>query len=325
VTYPKIELHVHIEGAVRPATLLTIAERNGVSLPARSPEDLERMLEFTDFAHFLDMYRLGVTALRTARDFEDITVAYAREAASHGAVYIEAIFSAADPIRNGVAWDEVFDGFCNGAARAEEEIGTIVRFTPDITRDQPYEVGQGVVAHAIKYKDRGIVGIGLGGPEVGYPPEPWAPLFAQAREAGLPAVPHAGETAGVASIRGALDELDAVRLRHGVRAVDDPGLLNELAERRIVCDVCPTSNFRLGVASEDTHPLATMMAAGVMCSISTDDPGLFSTDLRREYEIAEKLGASPASMYEAGLAGALCDEATRQRLRTKVEDAGWGT
>ncbi len=149
-------------------------------------------------------------------------------------------------------------------------------------------------------------------------------MFDRIRAEDLGSVPHAGEVAGPASIRGALDALGADRIRHGIRAVEDPDLLDELAERRIVLDVCPVSNVRTGaVPSLADHPLPQLLEAGVLCSINTDDPAMFDTDLTREYQAAASIGATPRSAYEAGVAGALCDDETRQRLLAIGEDYDW--
>ena len=137
-------------------------------------------------------------------------------------------------------------------------------------------------------------------------------------------MPHAGEVAGAASVRGALEALGADRLRHGIRAEEDAGLVREIAARGIVLDVCPLSNLRTGaVASLAEHPLPRLVAAGVRCSISTDDPAMFDTDLSRDYEAATSFGLEPRSFYEAGVAGALCDEQTRVRLREIGETFTW--
>jgi aminodeoxyfutalosine deaminase len=145
-----------------------------------------------------------------------------------------------------------------------------------------------------------------------------------AKDAGLGSVPHAGEVAGIASIRGALDALGADRLRHGIRAVDDMGLMRELADRGIVCDVCPMSNLRTGaVSSLDAHPLPTLLAAGVTCSISTDDPALFDTDLSRDYEAAAAMGCDAETAFRAGIQGALCDDTTRARLQALADATAW--
>jgi aminodeoxyfutalosine deaminase len=324
LTYPKIELHVHLEGTVRPETLLEIARRNDHPLPADTVEALAKLYEYRDFEHFIEVWILTTHAMRRPDDFRQVVVDYAAEAASHGAVYLEAIFSPAERISRGVDWDEIFSGYCDGAQEAEELHGVTVRLTPDIYRSAPEATAEAVVRQAAKYRDRGVVGVGLGGLEAQYPPEPYADVFAVAKSEGLGSVPHAGEVAGPASIRGALDALGADRIRHGFRAVEDPALVDELAERGVVLDVTPVSNVRTGaVPSLEEHPLPRLVEAGVRCSISTDDPAMFDTDLTREYAAAASLGVDPRSAYEAGVAGALCDEATRERLRAVGEEFDW--
>jgi aminodeoxyfutalosine deaminase len=324
VTYPKIELHVHLEGTVRPRTLLEIAKRNDYALPADTEEGLAAIYDFRDFQHFIEVWVLTTNALRTADDFRQVVVDYAAEAASHGALYVEGIFSPAERVRRGVAWDEIFSGYCDGADEARELHGVEVRLTPDIIRGYPMEDAEETVHYCAKYRDRGIVGVGLGGLEAEYPPEPYEPAFDFARELGLASVPHAGEVAGPPSVRGALEKLGAVRLRHGIRAADDPGLLREIAGRRVVLDVCPISNLRTrAVGSLEEHPLPKLLEAGAICSISTDDPAMFGTDLSRDYDAASELGLHPREAFQAGLEGALCDEATKTRLKGVGDSSDW--
>jgi aminodeoxyfutalosine deaminase len=318
--FPKIELHVHLEGTVRPDTLRAIAKRNDYALP----DDLESLYRFRDFAHFIDVWILTTNALRTATDFRQVVADYAGEAASHGAVYLEAIFSPAERVARGVDWDEIFSGYCDGAQEAAEQHGVEVRLTPDIFRGATAEQAEQVVRHSAKYRDRGVVAVGLGGLEAEYPPEPYEPAFTLAKSLGLASVPHAGEVAGPPSVRGALEELGADRIRHGIRSIEDPGLVAEIAGRGTVLDVCPLSNLRTGVVgSLEEHPLPQLVAAGVHCSISTDDPAMFDTNLTRDYEAAAGLGVTPRAAYEAGLAGALCDDETRARLRRIADSHSW--
>ena len=324
MSFPKIELHVHLEGTVRPAALLRFARRNGVALPAGSVEELARIYEFRDFRHFLDVWWMTTGALRTESDFRQVVVDYAAEAASHGAVYLEGIFSPSEPVSRGVGYEEVFAGYCDGAQEAWESHGVRVSLTPDIVRGYPIEAAEETVRYAIANAGRGIVGIGLGGPEGEYQPQLYERVFAQARDGGLGSVPHAGEADGPTSVRGALEVLGPDRIRHGIRAVDDPGLVRELADRGIVLDVCPISNVRTGVvASLAAHPLPALVAAGVRCSVSTDDPAMFGTDLGTEYRTAVRLGIPPRAIYQAGLRGALCDEETRAALRRAGEACDW--
>jgi len=313
---PKIELHVHLEGTVRASALREIAKRNDYPLP----DDLESLYRFRDFRHFIEVFELTAGALKSYDDFREIVVAYAAEAASHRAVYLEAIF--VPGLWRGLDTDEVFSGYCDGARQAFEAHGVQVRLTPDIPTVYSPDEAETIARFAVAYRDRGVVGLGIGGLE--YPTEPFARAFAVARAGGIGSVPHAGELAGPESVRTVLDELGADRIRHGIRAVDDPGLMREIAGRGVVLDVCPLSNLRTGaVRSLADHPLPRLHAARVLCSISTDDPAMFDTDLGRDYEAAASLGYSAHDAYDAGVAGALCDEETRARLRAIGQDHHW--
>jgi aminodeoxyfutalosine deaminase len=324
VSYPKIELHVHLEGTVRPAALLEIARRNQVALPVDSVDELARLYEFRDFPHFLQVWMLTTGALRAERDFHQVVLGYAAEAAAHGAVYLEGIFSPAEPAGRGVAWEEVFAGYCDGAEEARQVYGVRVNLTPDIPRGYPLEAAELTVTHALAHADRGIVGIGLGGSERANPARTFERVFARAKEGGLGSVPHAGETEGPASIRDAIDTFLADRIRHGIRAAEDQALLRELADRGIVLDVCPTSNVRTGVVSSlAAHPLPALLAAGVQCTINTDDPAMFGSDLGSEYATALTLGVTPRGAYLAGVAGALCGEQVRAELGQLGDSFGW--
>lgn len=312
---PKIELHVHLEGTVGPRTLLDIARRNGVPLPATDQDGIRNLYRFSDFAGFVQAWITTTDVLRTERDFREVVVAYAEQAAGHGCIYLEGIFSPAERARRGVPWDEIFTGYCDGADEARERFGIEVRLTPDMPRTGGVEPAAETVRHAIRYRDRGVVGVGLGGPESAAPASAFADVFRAARDAGLAAVPHAGESAGADSVRDALDTLGAARIRHGIRASEDPELVVELAERGVVLDVCLTSNVRLGVVpSLAAHPLPHFLEAGMRCSVSTDDPAILDTDLTREYAVVESLGIDPRRVFDDALAGALCDDATRARL-----------
>ena len=322
--YPKIELHVHLEATVRPETLLEIARRNDYPLPANTVEGIAELYRYRDFHHFMEVWVLTTNALQRERDFQQMVVAYAADAKTHGAAYIEGIFTPAERSRRGVNWQEVFEGVCAGAQEAREEHGVEVRLTPDIPRGYTLEEAFATVRWASRYRERGVVGVGLGGLEAEFPPEPYEPAFALAKDEGLGSVPHAGEVAGPPSVRGALDALGADRLRHGIRAADDPGLVREIAGRGTVLDVCPLSNLRTGaVARLEDHPLPQLVAAGVDCSISTDDPVMFDTDLSRDYAAACSFGLAPKRFYDAGVKGALCDDATRTMLRDLGESFDW--
>jgi aminodeoxyfutalosine deaminase len=324
--FPKIELHVHLEATIAPQRLLEISRRNDYSLPVDTPEGIRELYRFRDFDHFIEVWILTTNAMRQYDDFRQVVVDYAGVAKGHGAVYVEGIFSPIERCWRGVDWDEIFAGYCDGAQQASELYGVQVRLTPDITRSASIEDALSAVQFATKYRDRGVVGIGLGGEENLYPPEPFERAFRAAKDAGLASVPHAGEVMGPGSIRGALDHLQPDRIRHGIRAVEDPALLREIADRGIVLDVCPISNIRTGaVASLEEHPLPELVAAGVQCSISTDDPEMFDTDLTRDYAAATSMGLPPKLLYDAGVAGARCDDPTRAGLVAMGQSFKWSS
>ena len=315
---------MHLEGTVRAPTLLEIAKRNDYALPADTVEGLAELYRFTDFRHFIDVWILTTNALRKEEDYRQMVVDYAAEAAAHGAVYLEGIFSPAERVRHGCTWEDVFEGVCDGAQEAKELHGVEIRLTPDIPRGFTQEEARATVDWCARYMDRGVVAVGLGGLEAEFPPEPYEAVFKHAKSLGLGSVPHAGEVAGAASVRGALESLEADRLRHGIRAEEDPGLVRELVARGTVLDVCPLSNLRTGAVTHlRDHPLPRLVAAGVLCSISTDDPAMFDTDLSRDYEAATSFGLDPRSFYDAGLAGALCDARTKERLRQIGDSFDW--
>jgi aminodeoxyfutalosine deaminase len=322
--YPKIELHLHLEGSVRPQTLLDIAARNHLELPASSVEGIAELYRFRDFAHFIDVWLMTTHVMQTAADFRQIVVDYAKEAAGFGAVYLECIFSPIERVARGVSWDDLFEGYCDGAQQAYEEHDVTVRLTPDIYRGCDIELAEEAARRSVAYRDRGVVGFGLGGLEADFPPEPYARAFQLARDGGLGSVPHAGEVAGPESIRATVAALGADRIRHGIRAIEDLDLVAELREKNIVLDVCPTSNVRTGAVADDAaHPLPRLIQAGLSCTLATDDPAMFGTDLGIEHEIARGLGVDPKVLYDAGIEGALCDDVTKARLVEIGSDVAW--
>jgi aminodeoxyfutalosine deaminase len=223
-----------------------------------------------------------------------------------------------------VTWETIYEGFCDGIEEARETHGLDMRLTPDLTRNATPEEMDDSLRYATGYRDRGIVGVGLGAFELEYPPHLYEDVFRRARDGGLGSEPHAGELGPPDAIREAIHLLHADRLRHGIRAIEDPDLVQELKELGTVLDVCPISNVRVGVVSSlAEHPLPQLVAAGVLCSLSTDDPPMFDTDLTAEYAAACSLGLEPRGFYEAGVAGALCDEQTRTRLAAIGDAYDW--
>lgn len=283
---PKVELHVHLEGSIRPATLLHIARRNGVHLPAQDLAGLQDFYRFRNFDHFVEVYLAISDCLCTRDDYRLIAYEFGSDCARQSIRYAEMIITIANNIYvSGLPWQEILDGLNEGRAQARAEFGVDWGWVLDISRDNPTTQAK-VLEIALAAREQGVVALGLSGTEGCFPPEPFQATFARAREAGLGCTPHAGELAGPQSVWVALRLLHADRLGHGVRSVEDPALVEHLRQHQVPLEVCPTSNVRLGVyADYGAHPLRRLWDAGLYITVSSDDPPLFDTDLNREYAV----------------------------------------
>ncbi|TMD66139.1 MAG: adenosine deaminase [Chloroflexi bacterium] len=286
---PKVELHVHLEGSIQPITLLTLAQRNGVPLPVQTAEEMQRWFTFRDFNHFIEIYFAISRCLKTAEDYELIVYEFGANMARQNVRYAEVTFSPSTHYFSlGVPFDTFFAGLTKGRQRAQTAFGVEIRWIFDIVRDIPdaarnRQRAEYTLAVAQEGREDGVVALGLGGAEVDHPPEQYVTWFEKALESGLHSAPHAGETVGPASIWGALLTLGAERLGHGVRAIEDPTLVEYLAERQVPLEICPTSNICLGVYADiSSHPLPLLYAAGIPITINSDDPPLFNTSLNHE-------------------------------------------
>jgi adenosine deaminase len=299
-TMPKVELHVHLEGATDAETVWAMAERNGTPLPAPTLAAWRAFYAFRDFDHFIEVYTAAAGAMRTPEDWAFMVERFVAAQAAQHVVYTEAFLSASFMV-GALPTDAVLDALAAGVAAGEARHGVRVRFIPDIARHLP-ETQAAVLDFATRGRDRGLfLGLGLGGPEAGWPPELFRDTYAEARRRGLRLVAHAGETAGPESVRGAVEALGAERIGHGVRSVEDPAVLALLRERRIPLEVCPTSNYRLKVVAPGAaHPIRALVDAGVVCTVNSDDPPMFGTTLTDEYLRLAGQGFTWAELWALG-------------------------
>jgi adenosine deaminase len=282
---PKAELHVHLEGSIRPSTLLTLARRHGIDLPARDEEGLARWFRFRDFEHFVEVYLTVSRCLRDAADFHTLALDFLAEQARQNVLYSEAHFTISTHLAHGVDGDEVADALGAAITEGRRRFGVDLRLIPDIVRNVGEGPADSTLEWALAYRGRGVVALGLSGSEDRFPSEPFREHFEEAARAGLHRVAHAGEHAGPESIRSALEVCAAERIGHGVRAVEEPALVAELARAGIPLEVCPTSNVRLGVfPSLAEHTFDRLYRAGVRLSVNSDDPPFFDTTLSAEYQ-----------------------------------------
>lgn len=282
---PKVELHVHLEGSIRPETLLALARRHNATLPANTVEGLRTWYQFRDFPHFVETYTTISSCIQTADDVELIAWEFLVGQAEQNIRHSEVTYTAYTIFDScGIPFPEQLAALNRARARAARELGVNMTVTLDIAREEAPEIGLLCADWAIEAFGNGVSALGLGGYEVGNPPEKFRAAFDRAHAAGLPSVPHAGETGGPDSIRGALDSLHAARIGHGVRCLEDAALVSTLHTHQIPLEVCPTSNVCLGVApSLGQHPLPRLLDAGLYVTLNSDDPPMFNTTLNEEY------------------------------------------
>lgn len=288
---PKAELHVHLEGTATPDLVRRIARRNGVSLPD-GLFTADGDFAWTDFLNFLEGYDLAASVIRTGEDYRDITYEHLALCASEGAVYVELIASLDHGSQVGLPDDEHLAGIAQGIDDARADHGIEARILSSCVRNFGVEAAESVAERTLRQDHPYVTGWNMGGDEAGFPAGDFERAFAMVAEAGLGCSVHAGEHAGPESVRAALALPGVTRLSHGVRAIEDPALVAELADRGTVLEVCPTSNVVLGVYPDyASHPLPQLRDAGVRLTLGSDDPPWWRTTIGREYEVArEHLG-----------------------------------
>ncbi|MGW0463744.1 adenosine deaminase [Streptomyces sp. NPDC003027] len=272
---PKAELHLHIEGTLEPELAFALAARNGVTLPFADTEELRKAYLFSDLRSFLDLYYGLMAVLRTAEDFTELTDAYLARAAEQGVRHAEIFFDPQAHTARGVAIGTVIEGLARSLDGAEERYGVSTRLIMCFLRDESAESAMATLEAAKPYLHR-ITGVGLDSAEVGHPPSKFREVYAAAEALGLRKVAHAGEEGPAAYIREALDVLGVERIDHGLRAMEDPELVERLARERVPLTLCPLSNVRLrAIDVLEDHPLVSMMDAGLMVTVNSDDPAYF--------------------------------------------------
>jgi aminodeoxyfutalosine deaminase len=287
---PKAELHVHHVGSASPRIVSELAERHPGAVPS-DPALLADFFAFRDFAHFIEVYLAVVDLIRTPEDVRLLTYEVAREMAETQQVrYAELTCTPFTSVAVGVPIEGYTEAIEDARVAAERDLGIVLRWIYDIPGESGVPAADATLDYALNHAPDGLIGFGLGGPEVGVPRPQFKPHFDAARAAGLRSVPHAGETTGPETVWDALHHLGAERIGHGTSSVRDPELLAHLAQTGIPLEVCPSSNIATrAVATLDEHPLSQFREAGVVVTINSDDPPMFGTTLNREYEIAAGL------------------------------------
>jgi len=319
---PKIELHHHLEGAAPPAFVRDMARAKGLDVSGIF--DADGAYQYRDFLQFLDVYEKATKPFQSPDDYALLTAIVLGEAAEAGVVYLESFLS---PDfcggRDLGAWREYLQAM-REAAFAAEGLGITMRGIVTAIRHFGPEAARETATCAAETVGDFVTGFGLAGDENAHHPSDFAFAFDMAREAGLRLTAHAGEWGGPQAIRDTIEHLKVARIGHGVRAIEDPALVSELADKGIVLEVCPGSNVALGVTpSWDAHPIARLRDAGVKVTVSTDDPPFFHTDMVREYdELNRAFGWDEAdfkALNTVALDAAFCDDFTKERVTDRLE------
>ena len=321
---PKAELHLHLQGAASVQTILELSRRHPHEGIPTDEDELRAFYEFTDFMHFLDVYAAVNRLVKTADDVQSLVVGLGRDLAPVNVRYAEITVTADSHLKSGIPPRELAHALEAGRTQVRATYGVDLAYIYDINGADGLEGAERTIAWAEGQLPEGSVGFGMGGPELDVTRPQYAPHFRRAIDLGLHSVPHAGETTGPQTIRDSLDLLGAERIGHGIAAAHDPELMAEMADRGIVLEICPTSNVRTrAVASHEEHPFNAIRDAGVRVTLNTDDPGMFDTDINREYLVAHDVfGLSTPDLAELSresVRASFAEDSLKVRVLTEID------
>jgi adenosine deaminase len=297
---PKVELHLHLEGAIPLDALWELVQKYGGEVTSR--QELAQRFEYKDFPHFIETWMWKNQFLREYDDFTFIAERTARDLASQSIRYAEVFYSPPDFIQNGLQTQQITEAVRKGLERVKDiEIALVA----DLVRNYGPERAKTTLEQVSEVKQFGVIGIGIGGSEHDFPPQPFKEVYALARQKGFHTSAHAGEAAGPDSVWGAIRHLEVDRIGHGIRAIEDNDLMDYIVEHGIPIEMCPLSNVRTGVVkSYDEHPVRQFFERGVTLNINTDDPMMFGNSLAEEYELlAQKKGFTRSELKQLSLNG----------------------
>lgn len=323
---PKAELHLHIEGTLEPELMFQLAQRNKVSLPYSSIEELKKAYHFNNLQDFLDIYYAGAQVLQTEQDFYDLTLAYIHRAKEDNIKHVEIFFDPQTHTSRNIPFETVINGITKALEDGEKETKISSMLIMCFLRHLDEEDAQKTLDEALPYKDK-IVGVGLDSSELGHPPQKFQRVFERARKEGLLAVAHAGEEGPAEYIWDSLKLLKVNRIDHGNRAVDDPELMKELAERQMPLTLCPLSNLKLKVVHDlKDHPLPTMLKHHLLATINSDDPAYFGGYLNTNYtQICQALSLNFEEIKQLAInsfTASFLDEDSKKQWIEKVHSYG---
>lgn len=325
---PKVELHLHIEGSLEPELMFELAQRNKVTIPFKSVDEVRAAYDFGNLQDFLDIYYQGMSVLQTEQDFYDLTMAYLKRVAVQNVMHTEIFFDPQGHTERGVAFDTVLNGITRALNDGRTQMGVtshlIMCFLRHLSEEKAFET----LKQAIPYKDR-ILGVGLDSSEVGHPPSKFERVFAEARREGFLLVAHAGEEGPPAYVWEALDGLKIDRMDHGNRSLEDGALVKRIANDGIALTVCPLSNLRLcGVKDMKDHPLKKMLDLGLRATVNSDDPAYFGGYMTENFKaVAHALSLTRddlLTLTRNGIEASFVSNDDKARMTQRLEKFAFG-
>jgi adenine deaminase len=301
---PKVELHLHIEGSLEPELMFSLAKRNQVAIPFKSPEEVQAAYQFHNLQSFLDIYYQGANVLIKEQDFHDLTWAYLLRCQQDNVIHTEIFFDPQTHTDRGIAFATVINGIASALDKAKQELGITSQIIMCFLRHLSEEQAIDTLKQALPYKDL-IIGVGLDSSEQGHPPEKFQTVFRMAKEYGFLTVAHAGEEGPAKNIINAIDLLQVSRIDHGVRCVEDQDLVQRLMADRMPLTVCPLSNLKLKVFNDmREHNIVELLRKGLCVTINSDDPAYFGGYMTDNFvAVANALTVSKTELAQFSLNG----------------------
>jgi len=325
---PKAELHVHLEGTITPSLVRKFIKRNKLSQIENNLFNQDDTYRYHSFLNFLQTYDLVAETMLTPQDYYDTVYEYLNHSSKSGVVYTEIMASPEHAARNGLSYQDHLMAIVNAIDGAREQCGIEARIIVVGTRNFGQASCENLAKEVAKYPHKYVVGFGLAGDEAGFPPQLFTKAYQIASDAGLGLTAHAGEMAGPASVKNAIDFLHVSRIGHGVRSIEDNNLIAEIIDKGITLECSPGSNIALGVyKSYDEHPLRKLFEKGVKVTLNSDDPPFFRTTIAQEYETAQKYfefnKEELLKITRTSIENSFADESTKKTLLKLIKKASF--
>ena len=318
---PKAEIHVHLEATITPELCRNFAKKNNVNISDDIFGD-KYAYAWDDFYDFIKKYDLVTSVIHTPEDYRDLTYSYLTECAKNNVIYVEAMISSTHAKKKGMSYHSFLKGVSEGAKKAEEDFGIISKYIMNGIRHLGSDSVYHTAEEVLKNPHPILVGFGLAGDELHFPPHLFLKTFNMLKEANFPITVHAGEWDGPDNIRNAINLLHPTRLGHGVRSIEDPDLVKEIIDKDIILETCPTSNIATKIYEDyKSHPVKNLFDQGVKVTVNSDDPPFFNATIQGEYKVMEDLGLNEKqliSLTHNAIKYSFCDEENKNKLLSKL-------